>query len=317
MLNPLYDAIARVILFFHGLLSPVFGTDSGAAWALAIVMLVVGIRLVLFPLFLKQLRAQHAMQKLQPEVTKLRKRYANDKQQLNQEMMRLYRENNANPLSGCLPLIIQGPIFYALYRVLDHIGTHSSPAYGFTTAQLHSIGSATIFGVPLSASFRNHHGASALSAHVTVGAFIAVAVVVTFLSQKLLMASRSQQTAELPDAQARMQKIMLYIAPLFILIGGFSFPLGVLLYWATSYTWTLLQTVYVVKNPVVPPKAKPATVAAGAATSALPPPGTPEEQPAGAPAESGATRAVVQRTASGAVRVQPRKAGSRSQRRKR
>ena len=102
-LTPLYDAVAWVIMRLHAGLGAIFGASSGAAWALSIVILVVLMRLLLVPLFIKQMHATRKMTALAPQVAELKKKYKGDKQKLNEETMKLYKENGANPLAGCLP----------------------------------------------------------------------------------------------------------------------------------------------------------------------------------------------------------------------
>ena len=121
ILNPFYDAVAWVLMRIHALLSVPFGPASGWAWGLSIVFLVVLMRLIMVPLFVKQMHSQRKMAALAPQVAALRKKYKNDKQTMNQEVMKLYQANGANPLAGCLPLVIQLPVFFALFNVLRAI----------------------------------------------------------------------------------------------------------------------------------------------------------------------------------------------------
>ena len=120
-LNPLYVAVAWVMTHIHSGLSLIMPSTSGEAWFLTIVMLVVLMRLLLVPLFVKQMHAMRKMSALNPQLMELRKKYKNDKQTLNEETMRLYRENGVNPLGGCLPLLAQMPMFFALFSVLRGI----------------------------------------------------------------------------------------------------------------------------------------------------------------------------------------------------
>src|SRR5690349_1521897 len=105
----------------HAGLSLVLPSTSGEAWFLTIILLVVFMRLLLVPLFVKQMHSMRKMSALAPQLQELRKKYKGDKQTLNEETMRLYRENGVNPLGGCLPLLAQMPIFFALFSVLRAI----------------------------------------------------------------------------------------------------------------------------------------------------------------------------------------------------
>ena len=135
ILNPLNDLVAWVIMRLHAVLGALFGPDSGWAWGLSIVILVMLIRLCLVPLFVKQVNAQRKMAKHQPQLQELRKKYKNDKQRLNEETMKFYKENGVNPLAGCLPMIPQMIVFFSLFSVLRFIADWKPGAplkYGFT-----------------------------------------------------------------------------------------------------------------------------------------------------------------------------------------
>src|SRR5579862_4209530 len=136
--------IHAVLTAFH------LGASSGLTWVLTIVVLVVLLRLLLLPLFVKQMHSQRKMLALAPQMQELRKRYKNDKQKLNEEMMKLYRENGINPLGGCLPLVAQLPLFWALFNVLRGISNWkqgTTPSYGMTVPFVASAHKAQIFGI--------------------------------------------------------------------------------------------------------------------------------------------------------------------------
>src|SRR5215212_11016041 len=118
-MTPRYYLISVVLVSFHKVFGAIFGETAGASWALSIIGLTVVIRAALIPLFVKQIKSSRNMQLLQPKVKELQKKHGHDREKLGQETMKLYRENNANPLSSCLPLLLQLPIFFALFRVLD------------------------------------------------------------------------------------------------------------------------------------------------------------------------------------------------------
>src|ERR1051326_2418269 len=136
----------------HSVLGALFGPDSGWAWGLSIVFLVMLIRLCLVPLFVKQVNAQRKMAQHAPQLQEIRKKYKNDKQRLNEETMKYYKENGVNPLAGCLPMIPQLIIFFSLFSVLRAIAEWKpgqAPKYGLTDSILESAQKATIFGVHL------------------------------------------------------------------------------------------------------------------------------------------------------------------------
>src|SRR5688500_5773062 len=109
-LQPLIDFFGAILVFFH---------DLGLGWGIAIVALTVMVRMLLLPLTLKQFKSMQSMARLQPEIKKLQTKYKNDKERLNQEMMRFYRENKVNPFASCLPLVAQLPVFLALFYMLQ------------------------------------------------------------------------------------------------------------------------------------------------------------------------------------------------------
>lgn len=251
VLNYLYEAVAKVILVIHAGLSPVFGANSGAAWALSIVLLTVAMRLLLFPLFVKQIRAQRAMQTLQPKVKELQQKHKGDRETLNREMMALYKHNNANPLAGCLPLILQIPVFIALFRVLNYIRPGARPRYGFTAEKVSSAAHAKIFGAPIAAAFNSPHQllstlhASAGSVKVLAATLIVAMGLTTFFTQRQMIA-RTGTPAD--STQANTQRILLYVLPFSFAIFGFRFPLGVLLYWLTTNVWSMGQQFFVIRR---------------------------------------------------------------------
>ena len=134
-LDPLNNVVAWVIMRIHAVLGAAFGPASGAAWGLSIVFLVIFIRVLLIPLFVKQVNAQRKMAQHAPQLQELQKKYKGDKQRLNEETMKFYKENGVNPLAGCLPMIPQLIIFFALFNVLRAITTWTRgtvPKYGLT-----------------------------------------------------------------------------------------------------------------------------------------------------------------------------------------
>ena len=121
ILNPLYNLVSGVIILFHNLLRPIFGADSGVTWSLSIVGLVILIRIILIPLFVKQIKSQRALTALQPQMKAIQTKYKDDRQKQSEEMMKLYKEHKTNPLASCFPILAQAPIFFALFTVLNGI----------------------------------------------------------------------------------------------------------------------------------------------------------------------------------------------------
>lgn len=250
-LDPLYRAVAWILLKIHsGLTFLGVDPDSGWAWGGSIVLLTVLMRILIFPLFVKQIQSSRKMQALNPQIQALRKKYKNDKQRLNQETMKLYQENGANPISGCLPLLVQFPVFISLFNVLNKMATakEGNGSHGISRELVHSANNASIFGASISDSFLKAWGTS------TSGVIIcAIAVIISSTTTFLTMrSSMSRQPPMDPDnPMATAQKLMVWMAPVFGLFG-LGFPLGVLLYWVTSNTWTLAQSHYIYKRYPMP-----------------------------------------------------------------
>jgi len=255
--EPLYRAVAWLLVQLHAGLSFIVPSNSGWAWAGAIILLTVIMRIVLFPLFVKQIHSSRKMQELQPQMAALRKKYKNDKQRLNQEMMKLYQENGANPIAGCLPLLVQMPIFLGLFGVLRGLSDAKAGtgSHGISPSLVASAQHANIFGAHISDTFLKAWNASNRSwnAIIITGIAVAISSTTTFFTVRSSM--KRQPAMDEGNPMASAQKMMVFLAPLFGLFG-LNFPLGVLIYWVTTNSWTLAQQHYIFKRyPTPDPKA--------------------------------------------------------------
>jgi YidC/Oxa1 family membrane protein insertase len=277
VLNPVYELIARIIMVIHSGLAPIFGKGSGWSWGLSIVFLTILMRLALFPLFVKQIKTQRAMQVLQPKLKELQVKHKGDRETLNVETMKLYKTHGANPLAGCLPLLLQMPVFFALFHVLSHIRPDSTGHYhavsGLSTSLVESAAHAKIVGAPIAASFKSAESLlNTLSASPgTVKVVAAIMVVLmgasTFWTQYQLM---SRTAASGGTSITSQQKILLYVLPFSFLFAGFNFPIGVLLYWLTTNLWSMAQQHFVIaKMGAYGPAGATAGARAGSAVPAL------------------------------------------------
>jgi YidC/Oxa1 family membrane protein insertase len=250
-LDPLNNLVAWVIMRIHAVLGVIFGPASGAAWGLSIVILVMFIRLLLVPLFVKQVHAQRKMAQHAPQLQELRKKYKNDKQRLNEETMKFYKENGVNPLAGCLPMIPQMIVFFALFNVLRAItgwklGT--KPAYGLTVPVVVSAQKATIFGVHLGDKLLFSHQSLPLHVAIVIVLTVAVSATTTFMTVRQSAKRGLMQTNVDPDnPMAQSQKFMQYIVPFFSLTGLY-WAYGLVLYWVTTNLWTLGQQFFMFRN---------------------------------------------------------------------
>jgi YidC/Oxa1 family membrane protein insertase len=242
--------VAQVLKGIHNGLSTFLAPSSGPAWGLSIVLLTIVVRLLLFPLFVKQIKSQRRMQDLAPRIKELQKVHKGDRETLNVEMMKLYKDNNANPISGCLPLILQLPVFFALFSVIREFKPQARARFGLTADDLAEGGRAQIFGAPISAAF-NSKPELLQTLNGSQGTVRIVAVIMlvlmgatTFWTQRQMMA-RATTT---DPTQMQVQKVLLYVLPLSFAVFGFSFPIGVLLYWLTTNLWSMGQQAYVIKR---------------------------------------------------------------------
>ncbi|MFD0412859.1 membrane protein insertase YidC [Streptomyces sp. NPDC127108] len=252
--------VSWVIVQFHKLYGAIFGPDTGWAWGLSIVSLVILIRICLIPLFVKQIKATRAMQTLQPEMKKIQERYKSDKQRQSEEMMKLYKESGTNPLSSCLPILAQSPFFFALYHVLN--GIASNKKVGVIDQQLlDSARDAHIFGAPLAVKFTDSAdkvaslGASLTDVRVVTALMIILMSASQFFTQRQLMTKNVDTTVKTPFMQ--QQKMLMYVFPIMFAVFGINFPVGVLVYWLTTNVWTMGQQMYVIRqNPTPGSKAQ-------------------------------------------------------------
>ena len=267
MLNFLYTAVSWVLLRWHSFFSLFLDKNSGLNWSLSIVFLVFTARLLLFRLFIQQIKYQRHMQELQPKIQALRKKYKDDKAEMQRQMMKLQQEEGFNPLAGCLPIFIQIPIFIGLFHVLRHLANsvtiankalahqqltpqqvHNLHLYSFTQSETISAAKARLFGAPLAGRLTDSsHQISLLGGNTGTTRLVIVVLVIfsataTLLTQLLV---RRGMTTTPEGTAATVQRLMLVFIPLSTLGSGLFFPLGVLLYWFTSNTWTMAQQLYV------------------------------------------------------------------------
>src|ERR1700734_4326856 len=272
----------------HAGLGAIFGDSSGAAWALSIVILVVLMRLILVPLFIKQMHATRKMTALAPQVAELKKKYKGDKQKLNEETMKLYKENGANPLAGCLPVVAQLPVFFALFGVLRAIA-EDQPKYGLPPAVGASAQHAKIFGVVtvadrlLTSILPPTFSSIGAGPKIVILLTVVVSAVTTFMTVRQSMKRGMTPQVDPNNPMASSQKMMQYIVPVFAL-SGLYWQYGLVLYWVTTNLWTLGQQYFMFRNWTAEDAAAASATAAAAGGSGR------------------ATTATVARSASGAAK---------------
>jgi YidC/Oxa1 family membrane protein insertase len=243
ILAPINTAVSWIITQLFNLFSPAFGDTSGVTWLLTIMILVVIMRLILVPLFIKQMHTQRAMTALTPRLAELRKKHKGDRETLNAETMKLYQEAGVNPLMGCLPVILQMPIFFALFTVLRYIADWNKGVkleWGLTKPLIDSAQHAKIFGAGIADKvlFTGTHTV-ALHAKIVIVIVVLISMTTTYLTVRQSM-KRGMMPTSKDSPMGQSQKLMAYIMPLFALTGLY-WQFGLVLYWVTTNLWTLGQ----------------------------------------------------------------------------
>ncbi len=217
---------------------------------LSIIGLTLVVRALLIPLFVKQIKSSRNMQLIQPKVKELQKKYGHDRERLAQETMKLYKESGTNPFASCLPILIQMPIFLALFRLLDHhaakgtASRSSPPSWRRASATPSCSGHPDQGDVPELRRRRSRCRSWPRSSCVAMTA-------TTFTTQRQLM-SKNMPPDALTGPYAQQQKLLLYVLPVVFAVGGIAFPIAVLFYWTTSNLWTMGQQFYVIRNNPAP-----------------------------------------------------------------
>ena len=260
LLWPIKWVIEAILVGFHTALT-FLGMDpaAGLTWVLSIVGLVLIVRAALIPIFVRQIKSQRKMLEVAPQLKKIQDKYRGKRDQFSREAMQretmdLYKKAGTNPFASCLPLLIQMPIFFGLFTVLNE-ANQSRQGVGLLNQDLADLfGNASLFGVaPL-----HHSIQSALSENPVEAVVIVIAVVMVilmtasqFITQLQIM-SKNQSPEMKASPMYRQQRILLYILPLVFAFSGFAFPIGVMFYWLTSNFWTMIQQFIVIRNMPTP-----------------------------------------------------------------
>ncbi|MEU3847358.1 membrane protein insertase YidC [Micrococcus terreus] len=261
ILWPFKMAVSWVLGAFHTLLEWIgMPPESGWTWTLAIILLVVLIRTLLIPVFVKQIKAQRAMQALQPEIQKLQAKYKGKKDQLSRQAMAmeqqaLFKQHGTSPFSACLPMLVQMPFFFALYQVLigaKGAAERNEGISALSADQVRSFENSELFGAKMSDTFLGSTGDN-LNVNVLIVSVVMILLMTAsmFYMQKMLM-SKNMSEAAMTGPFAQSQKMMLYVLPLVFGIGGINFPIGVLVYWTATNFWAVGQQTWIIRNNPTP-----------------------------------------------------------------
>lgn len=258
IMRPIELLVAWIMYGFHNLFTTVgLPPASGLTWVLSIVGLVIVMRAAMIPLFVKQINASRKMQLIQPELQKIQKKYKgktdpDSRQAMTQETMELYRKEGTNPFSSCLPILVQSPFFFGLFRVLNGLqkiaNGEKDPIGPITQTVAAQAESASLFGAQLSDIFLR---AETLNAKIVTVILIVLMSATTFTTQRQLM-MKNMPASALDNPFAKQQKVLLYAMPLLFAVSGVNFPIGVLIYWFTTNVWSMVQQFYVIRRMPAP-----------------------------------------------------------------
>jgi YidC/Oxa1 family membrane protein insertase len=250
VLNFIYYPVSAIMWFWHEVFGFVLGPANGFAWMLSVIFLVFTLRALLIKPFISQVRSMRKMQEFQPQIKKLQEKYKNDRTKLAEEMQKLQKEHGVNPLGGCLPLLVQLPVFIGLFHVLRGFQPNYPYNYVFDRADIESFLGADLFGVRLSEAVAGGMPAPG-SFSFTFGDFQAsvlpvalplmiLAAVATHFTARVSQQHQSPAAAANPQA-AIMGKITMWVFPIGLLVFGVFFPVAILIYFLSQNTWTLAQ----------------------------------------------------------------------------
>jgi YidC/Oxa1 family membrane protein insertase len=249
----IYYIVSFILWCWHQVFGFILGPSNFIGWALSIILLVFTLRLVLLKPAVHQIRSMRKMQKFAPEMKKIQKKYANDRQRQAQEMQKLQREHGVNPLGGCLPMVLQIPVFLGLNHVLRSFRPGTSEVYFFKAGDVHSYLDAKLFDAHLGDAVLGvgslggspgwHWGVAPVAIPLMIAAAIA-----THFTARLSVQRQAALGTPATGQTAMMNKLTLYIFPLGVLIFGGGFPVGLLLYWLSNNGWTLAQQHFVFKR---------------------------------------------------------------------
>ncbi|WP_245755186.1 membrane protein insertase YidC [Actinopolyspora alba] len=231
---------------WHQLFGAVFGPDQGISWILSVFFLVFTLRVLLLKPALSQIRAGRKMQKFAPQMQKIREKYKNDRQKMAQEMQKMQSEQGVNPLGGCLPALVQIPVFLSLFHVLRGFDPTEDSNFAFGREGVQSFVNADIFGAKLSnwitqSEQQLEQFDTTRTDMIIVGIpLMIVASVATYFTMRMSMKRQSDAAMANPQS-AMMGKVMMYLAPIGALVSGWFLPLAVLFYWLANNVWTLGQ----------------------------------------------------------------------------
>lgn len=265
ILWPIKWVIELILVAFHSLWTFLgLPFDGGVTWVLSIVGLVIVVRAALIPIFVRQIKSQRRMLEVAPQLKKIQDKYKGKKDQfsreaMSRETMELYKRTGTNPLSSCLPLLLQMPIFFGLFSVLNDASIHADRGGvgALTPALAESFSTATFLGAPLNSTFIGEWNAMIAGEPFSLPTMlVAVTMIILMTASQFITQLQIVSKNMSPETKAspmfRQQRILLYLLPLVFAVSGVAFPLGVMFYWLVSNFWTMGQQFLVIRNMPTP-----------------------------------------------------------------
>ncbi|MCL2471813.1 MAG: membrane protein insertase YidC [Propionibacteriaceae bacterium] len=253
IMTPLHAAMSFVIMWAYRFWSMLLGPDLGVTWAVSIMTLTVIVRSILIPLFVRQINSARNMQLIQPKMRELQEKYAADREKLGIETQKLMKAEGVNPMASCFPMLLQMPVFFALYQVLYAAANGRALGYFFVHNPdlVNSLTHASIFGARLADHFWLSNWSQFGATQIMAIILVLIMSGLLFITQKQLMGKNMPPEA-LTGPMAQQQKMMVYLFPIMYLFMGTIIPVGVLVYWVTNNLWTLGQQFILIHNNPTP-----------------------------------------------------------------
>ena len=262
ILWPIKWGIEAILVAWHWVFTS-FGLDpdAGLTWVLSIIGLTVVVRAALIPIFVRQIKSQRRMLEVAPQLKKIQDKYKGKKDQfsreaMSRETMELYKRTGTNPLSSCLPLLLQMPIFFGLFSVLNNAqhqnkdGSHNAGIGLLDKDAATSFGGSSLFDIaPLHLSISSSNGNTAV---VIIALVMIVAMTASQFITQLQIMSKNQSPELKASPMYRQQRVLLYLLPLVFAFSGYAFAIGVMFYWLASNFWTMAQQFIVIRNMPTP-----------------------------------------------------------------
>ncbi len=274
MLDFINYPVSAILWFWHEVFGTVFDPAAGYTWALAVVFLVFTLRALLFKPFVHQVRSMRKMQEFAPQMKALQEKYGDDRQRMAQELQKLQTEQGFNPVGGCLPMLVQVPVFIGLFQVLNGFRPGARSNFVFGSEEVASFVQADLFGASLSstltapAEMLAAFGTDRVSMLAVGVPLMVAAAIATHITARHSVA---RQTVDASSGQAAMMnRLTLWVFPAFALVGGPFLPLAILLYWLANNFWTLGQQWVVFRRIDREEAEKPVAAGASAPVDAAP-----------------------------------------------